>query len=619
MVINIGDTAYALDQWQPGQPVITGAQLAVDTETELIIKGTALKPVLIQVCDPASRRIQIAQYPHFNDYIRQLLEANATSTYIFFNAPFDIEAMGLGHDARMLWMAENSRIVDMAIRFILHELQRGTFIGAWSLDFAAKRILQIIVPKDDEIRLGFKQDMELTPPFISYAATDAAITAQLFQHLPNALPTEDIQLCGFLALHAASNNGMLVDDKYRLELKQDFERREEECKHILRCWGYYPKQKGNTKVLQEAMEVFEKHCNVIFSRTEKKQQIQVGEEVLEYFDGQAPPSLVSAYQDHAHCSKMVSTYLSEDNIASDRRIHPFFSPLVKTGRTSASKPNIQNIPRKERIRGIYIAPEHHLLYAADYRQIELGALAQSCYTLFDQSRMMELLNAGEDIHSWFGEIIKNHDERPDKVKEDTDYRQMAKAVNFGIPGGLGPATLRKTAKKNYDVDLSMDQAIKLRSLWLETFPEMTKHLSPPVDNESPWDSPMYIGRTINGRTRRNATFAAACNYPFQGLVADGAKLALWLLYKEGFKTVSFIHDEVITELAKTRKLQQRINRINELMIFAMKRFLPNIKVEVEGVLMSRWYKEAEPVFDAGGNLQEWTPNERPKLPKGRLI
>ena len=43
-------------------------------------------------------------------------------------------------------------------------------------------------------------------------------------------------------------------------------------------------------------------------------------------------------------------------------------------------------------------------------------------------------------------------------------------------------------------------------------------------------------------------FSQARNTPFQGLAADGAKLALWELLKQGFRCVAFIHDEVVIEL-----------------------------------------------------------------------
>ena len=54
--------------------------------------------------------------------------------------------------------------------------------------------------------------------------------------------------------------------------------------------------------------------------------------------------------------------------------------------------------------------------------------------------------------------------------------------------------------------------------------------------------------TLTGRVRGRVGFTQARNTPFQGLAADGAKLALWALIRAGYRVVAFIHDEIIVEL-----------------------------------------------------------------------
>lgn len=92
---------------------------------------------------------------------------------------------------------------------------------------------------------------------------------------------------------------------------------------------------------------------------------------------------------------------------------------------------LQNIPRAENIRGIYVAAPGHVLFVCDYSQIELCALAQSCLHWYKHSRMAEVINGGQDVHSWFGNIIKENDRRSEKQKEGVDFRQLAKVPNFG--------------------------------------------------------------------------------------------------------------------------------------------------------------------------------------------
>jgi hypothetical protein len=56
-------------------------------------------------------------------------------------------------------------------------------------------------------------------------------------------------------------------------------------------------------------------------------------------------------------------------------------------------------------------------------------------------------------------------------------RQAAKAFNFGIPGGLGKFKLRAYAKKNYGVDMTLEEASDLRqTLITKVYPELTRWL-----------------------------------------------------------------------------------------------------------------------------------------------
>ena len=120
---------------------------------------------------------------------------------------------------------------------------------------------------------------------------------------------------------------------------------------------------------------------------------------------------------------------------------------------------------------------------------------------------------------------------------------------------------------------------------------------------------MYMANTTTGRVKRNCTFCAACNYPFQGLAADGAKMALWMIYVNGYKIVNFVHDEIIVELPEDENLQDNVNYIQQLMIDAMSIAIPHVKIKAEPALMRRWYKEAEAVYDESGALQIWEPKK----------
>ena len=139
--------------------------------------------------------------------------------------------------------------------------------------------------------------------------------------------------------------------------------------------------------------------------------------------------------------------------------------------------------------------------SCDYSQQELIALSQVTYTRFGHSLMRDLINNDIDIHGFMGttikglfkgmpkfditdnEIVKDYktvikDFKSSNPKEFKKLRQMAKALDFGLPGGLGAKTFVIYAT-NYGVNISVDEAIPLCRLWKDTFPETYEYLENP--------------------------------------------------------------------------------------------------------------------------------------------
>ena len=116
--------------------------------------------------------------------------------------------------------------------------------------------------------------------------------------------------------------------------------------------------------------------------------------------------------------------------------------------------------------------------------------------------------------------------------------------------------------------------------------------------------------TYSGRLRAKATYSARHNTIFQGLAADGAKLALWRLWRAGFRIVNFIHDQVLVEIP-TSSACERMKcalEVRKHMIDGMREVVPDVKIEVSYAAMTRWYKDANCVLDsAGTGLCLWIP------------
>ena len=113
--------------------------------------------------------------------------------------------------------------------------------------------------------------------------------------------------------------------------------------------------------------------------------------------------------------------------------------------------------------------------------------------------------------------------------------------------------------------------------------------------------------TLTGRLRSNVCYCQRHNTPFQGLAADGAKLALWLLWRAGYRIVNFVHDEILIEVPAESNLKEHAETIRELMISGMKWVVPDVRIDVEYAASTRWYKAAEAVYDDDGNLVPWEP------------
>ncbi len=108
------------------------------------------------------------------------------------------------------------------------------------------------------------------------------------------------------------------------------------------------------------------------------------------------------------------------------------------------------------------------------------------------------------------------------------------------------------------------------------------------------------GQVEGWRTRTTYKYTSAANTMFQGICADGAKYAGWLLAKEcytdrdsvlfGARPVLFIHDEYIIECDEARA-EECGDRLAEIMVEGMRAFIPDVKIEADPeVLDGPWKK-----------------------------
>ena len=325
--------------WNKGDPIPKVKNLiGVDTETELIKDHTFPPVVCLQAyCPEFSHFVWWEDIP---DWLEAVNEVNPHAHFVFHNASFDIGVTG--HHRVLMNALEQDRLHDTYVIDSMRTAKdEGRVRKDRKLDQIARRRLGIVVDKDEEVRLTFTRSMGrdgIPPAHIEYAMTDAKVTYDLAEVMNwPEFKTEPLKTRMMIALDSISRRGFLTDEPVRLKLKAKFEKEVEECKDILADWGWYKGEKGNAGVLQQILKGIEIDTGIKFPRTAKSGAIQITDEALEPINGDP---FIDAYKKAAHAGKMISTYLGDDTIGSDGRVHTRFN-LASTMRTTSSGPNIQ--------------------------------------------------------------------------------------------------------------------------------------------------------------------------------------------------------------------------------------------------------------------------------------
>jgi len=128
-----------------------------------------------------------------------------------------------------------------------------------------------------------------------------------------------------------------------------------------------------------------------------------------------------------------------------------------------------------------------------------------------------------------------------------------------------------------------------------------------------------VDQLFSDRIRGGCYYNAAANSFFQGLGADAAKRALYLVsracYAEpgsvlyGSRPIAFVHDEIILETADTPRAHDVAVELGRVMVEGANEFLPNVPARVEPLLARCWSKRAKPTYDTNGRLVPWQLKE----------
>ena len=105
--------------------------------------------------------------------------------------------------------------------------------------------------------------------------------------------------------------------------------------------------------------------------------------------------------EYRRLTKLETFIKSWEEIQVDDRIYPSFNITARTGRTTCSNPNIQNIPQDKNIRNLIEARPGWKIKEQDYSQIELRVASM----FSGDTNMQHAYQSGSDLHSKTTELL----------------------------------------------------------------------------------------------------------------------------------------------------------------------------------------------------------------------
>ncbi len=444
------------------------------------------------------------------------------------------------------------------------------------------------IPTSDLIGKGKNQVTMAEVPVedvAEYACEDADVTWRLKEILERELEEtesralfEELEMPLVPVLTAMERRGVRLDvaviEELGEELVADLGTAEAEVRELAGEPGLNlnsPKQLGAV--------LFEKLCIQEQAAVKRPKRTKTGwatdHATLTQHYAEVP--IVRRLLEYREVAKLKSTYvdaLPQFVNPHSGRVHCHFSQTTAaTGRLASSDPNLQNIPvrteRGRRLRRAFVprpADERGewVLLAADYSQVELRIMAH----LSGDAGLKTAFERGDDIHASTASVI--FDVPSDGI--DRGMRTQAKAINFGLLYGMGPARLAR------DTGLSVPEAKAFIERYFAAFPRVREWIEATLAGarERGYVETL-LGRrrptpeidSANSRSRALAENMAV-NTPVQGSAADVIKRAMIDLdaaletSELGGRMILQVHDELLLEVPHG-ELEETVSLVRDCM------------------------------------------------------
>jgi DNA polymerase I len=580
----------------------------LDAETHLIGPGKQAPRI---VCVANHNGEVFARDDAEREFHRALDSELFVNQSIAYDLACAIETYGADMPERVWKAYDEGRVRDTRVRDMLIDIKEGRMRNGrkYNLAAIAKRRTGIDISDSKtggwRLRFGELDGLPVSQyprEALNYVAQDGVVTRKVWENQTYESPDEALQCRAAWALHLMQCRGIRTDQKAVSDLRKRLCAEVDANFSKIAKHGLAERKKdgGWKKNMQPIRDRVEGVLGDMVNRTEPTDrypqgQIKTDSEALQEC---ASDSVLTALAAAEKANKELTTFVPHLR----ELLHPGWNVLVQSGRTSCRGPNVQQMPRRPGVRECFIPRVGFVFVFADYSVAELCALAEVCRELVGSSALGDVIDRGFDPHRAFAAQLMGVDyETFDKLYKAGDprakeLRQFAKICNFGFSGGLGVSAFISFARNGYGVILTEEQAKKLKAQWFKTYPEVKRYFNDCVRG---WDRADRVVQLYSNRVRRHVTFTSAANTMFQGLVADGAKDALYDVSREcytvpssplyGCRPVLFIHDEIGLEAPLGREYMAK-ERLQYLMTRAMRRWIRSVRVSTDAEIMPRWRK-----------------------------
>ena len=476
-------------------------------------------------------------------------------------------------------------------------------------------------------------------------------------------------------LNKMASFGLLVDKERVLQLEQEL---------LTKLTPMYQKLQHTGHVEKDTKGRYRKKMNTLretisnnikdYEKTAKG-TVATTTEVMEKYVASLPKDnpvveIFESYLGVMKYEKMMTAYVTRLKTA-DPYIRTSYKAMVSTGRTSSSSSmnypsvNIQQMPRSIDdvtwdVRNCFIPRPGYKICSIDYNGLELSSTAHQLKTLTRRDDMLKIINGGDspvDMHSMLAYRIMNIKEKDKetyesfvarkKEKKYAEYRQIAKPINLGFPGGVGYDTMRtllakegispkfgilnssefearlifqrnKAKMDGYPVriqrtgfreyKLVYDELVELKQTLFGLYPDLEYFLTEghkeyltgktkPMKNEfGEWENEPMYRFYVQGLERDWCTYTQICNgLLMQCPSAIGAKRAMVKIISKYGNSVevnplAFIHDEIVFEVLDIPEKYAIIKDISEILIDEMQSVLTSVRIAVEAEIFPYWKK-----------------------------